>query len=339
MDKRVIFAVAGSGKTTYIIDKLNESKKSLIITYTENNFKNLRHKIIKKFGFFPTNIKVFTYFTFIHSFCYKPLLWFKYQTKGLTFKDCPIFANDEARFIDKSKRLYHSRISNLLDKNRILKDVNNRVEKYFDNLFIDEIQDFSGHDFNFLKKLSQANIDILFVGDFYQHTYDTSRDCKVNCSLHKDYAKYQLKFRDMGVTVELNALKKSYRCSPAICNFISQKLGIEIESHRKDDSEIHFISDEQEAQNIISSNEIVKLFYQGSSRYYCFSRNWGESKGEDNYNDVCVVLYKKALECFSKDELNSLPQASKNKLYVACSRARNNLYFIPIDIFKDLALK
>lgn len=32
MDKRVIFAVAGSGKTTYIVDSLSRDKRSLIVT-------------------------------------------------------------------------------------------------------------------------------------------------------------------------------------------------------------------------------------------------------------------------------------------------------------------
>lgn len=44
MDKRIIFAVAGAGKTTTIINKLSLEEDSLIITYTENNFKNLKKK-------------------------------------------------------------------------------------------------------------------------------------------------------------------------------------------------------------------------------------------------------------------------------------------------------
>ena len=41
MDKRVIFAVAGSGKTTYIVNNLFPEKRSLIITYTKNNYNNI----------------------------------------------------------------------------------------------------------------------------------------------------------------------------------------------------------------------------------------------------------------------------------------------------------
>lgn len=46
MDKRVIFAVAGAGKTTYIVNRLSRGKRSLIITYTNANYNNLRKKII-----------------------------------------------------------------------------------------------------------------------------------------------------------------------------------------------------------------------------------------------------------------------------------------------------
>lgn len=48
MDKRVIFAVAGSGKTTYIVDSLSRDKRSLIVTYTVGNYNNLCCKISEK---------------------------------------------------------------------------------------------------------------------------------------------------------------------------------------------------------------------------------------------------------------------------------------------------
>ena len=50
MDKRVIFAVAGSGKTTYIVNELSLEKRSLILTYTDGNYDNISRKILAKFG-------------------------------------------------------------------------------------------------------------------------------------------------------------------------------------------------------------------------------------------------------------------------------------------------
>ena len=40
MDKKLVLAVAGSGKTTEIINKVNYDDKTIIITYTENNYNN-----------------------------------------------------------------------------------------------------------------------------------------------------------------------------------------------------------------------------------------------------------------------------------------------------------
>ena len=72
MDKRIVLAVAGSGKTTEIINRLSENNRALIITYTQENCKILVNGIIEKFGYIPTGIKVYTYFTFLYSFCFKP---------------------------------------------------------------------------------------------------------------------------------------------------------------------------------------------------------------------------------------------------------------------------
>lgn len=73
MDKRIVLAVAGSGKTTEIINKINYNDKSLIVTYTENNYNNIKKKILEKFNEIPSNIRIYTYFTFLYSFCFLPL--------------------------------------------------------------------------------------------------------------------------------------------------------------------------------------------------------------------------------------------------------------------------
>jgi DNA helicase-2/ATP-dependent DNA helicase PcrA len=46
MDKSLILAVAGSGKTTLIVDKLNLEERFLLITYTINNTRNLKEAIV-----------------------------------------------------------------------------------------------------------------------------------------------------------------------------------------------------------------------------------------------------------------------------------------------------
>lgn len=339
MDKRVIFAVAGSGKTTYIINSLDLEKKSIIVTYTNNNYINLKARIIKKFGFVPMNIKLYTYYSFLHSFCYKPFLSDKLKTKGINY-EIPFnkFSkkSDLDHYTDEFGRLYSSRISKLLIERGLVDEINNRLSKYFDNIFIDEIQDFAGNDFNLLKELIKANVNILFVGDFFQHTFDTSRDGVINKNLHKNFANYKLEFKKAGLIIDTTTLNKSWRCSPTICKYISINLGIELESHKTEETNIIIISTKEEAIEVHSNSEIVKLFYQEHYKYNCYSRNWGDSKGEDRYFDVCVVLNKTTNEKFQKSKLNELASTTTNKLYVALSRTKNNLYLMPEELIKHI---
>lgn len=329
MDKRVIFAVAGSGKTTYILNQLSLEKRSIIITYTNNNIKNLKNGIIEKFGFFPDSVTLLPYFSFIYSFCYKPFLSYKYKTKGINYKpNLNRFAKqtDLNYYIDINNRIYSNRICKILENTGELCNVNSRLEKYFDNLFVDEIQDFAGNDFNFLKTITKANLDILFVGDFYQHTFDTSRDGSVNKSLHDNYDNYKEQFTKMGLDVDIESLDKSYRCRPSVCKFIADNFQIDIYSHKKEETVVELIETEEKAIEIFNDKKIVKLFYREHYKYNCFSRNWGDSKGENHYYDICVVLNKTTMGKF--EELDKLKPQTKNKLYVACSRANNNLYFV-----------
>lgn len=338
MDKRVILAVAGSGKTSYIVEQLDLEKDHLLITYTVNNVQNLRTKIIKRWGYFPENIRLFSYYNFLYAFCYKPYLHREFEAKGVNFKpNLNRFAVGTRRYIDSGNRLYSNRIPKFFEMQGTLNSIKNRLSKYFDQILIDEIQDFAGHDFNFLKTLVNANSDIVFVGDFYQHTFDTSRDGIVNSSLHNNFLDYQSKFRDMGLELDADRLSKSYRCSATVCNFISDKLGIKIESHRDDLTNISFVENQNEADIIFSDRSIVKIFYQNHHKYGCRSSNWGGCKGEDCYRDVCVVLNKTSLKKYHENSLSSLPPSSKNKLYVALSRARGNLYLVSDKLLKKRA--
>lgn len=90
MDKRVIFAVAGSGKTTYIVDHLSSEKRSLILTYTDSNYENLSRKILTKFnGIWPNSVTLMTYFSFLYNFCYKPYFADRVRAKGITYDSNP----------------------------------------------------------------------------------------------------------------------------------------------------------------------------------------------------------------------------------------------------------
>ncbi len=333
MDKRVIFAVAGSGKTTYIVNSLSLDKRSLIITYTDANYYNLSVKIAKKFeGFWPDNITLMTYFQFLYNFCYKPFLSDEIEARGI------IFANNQNRYIQQNNLFYYlssnryfyaNRLAFFLEKYHVVDDIMKRIKTYFDEFIIDEIQDISGRDFNFLEQLLGTDVNMLFVGDFFQHTFDTSRDGNVNCSLFSNQSAYEARFIAKGIQCDHVTLQNSWRCSRNICKFISEKLRIPISSNRgsSDNSTIRFVSELTEVAQVLNNNDIVKLHYQNSAKSGVGHKNWGDTKGEDKYQDICVLLNKTTMSKYLSDKLFELKPTTRNKLYVAITRARGNCYF------------
>jgi len=102
---------------------------------------------------------------------------------------------------------------------------------------------------------------------------------------------------------------------------------------------LEFLFNKNEIDAIIRNDNIIKLFYQEHYLYKCKSRNWGDCKGENIFDDVCVVLNKKSLDHYLKDKLKELSPQTKNKLYVAISRAHGNVYFIAEKDLEDYKLK
>ncbi|GAB2590090.1 DNA helicase UvrD [Nitrincola alkalisediminis] len=339
MDKRVVLAVAGSGKTSHIINKIDESSRALIVTYTENNYKNIKSRIMDKVGFIPAGVRVHTYFNFIYSFCLKPLLGNKIKSKGINW-DMPLSftlklnRNDPKFYLDGHNRLYHNRIAKLLDQYGVMHEVSERVEKYFDLVCFDEVQDFGGHDFNFICKLSPNIESLLLVGDFFQHTFDTSRDGNVNSNIHKNLDTYTQKLTQAGYTLDTELLSHSYRCSPTTCSFVSESTGIKIQSHRDDETKIQLVQSAKLADEIFYDENIVKLFFKDSKRYCGFTENWGATKGLDCYSDVCIVLNPTTLQHYKKNKLNELAPQTKNKFYVACTRAKRNIFLVPESLYR-----
>lgn len=208
-------------------------------------------------------------------------------------------------------------------------EVIQRTEQFFDIVCIDEVQDFAANDFNFLCKLANANLEMLLVGDFYQHTFDTSRDGNTQRSLHSCFEKYCEKLANSGYSIDLDSLSNSYRCSPCVCSFIENNLGITIQSHREDKVIVLFLDQDHKIDPIYANDSIVKLFFQKSDAYAGNTDNWGNTKGLDHFQDVCVALNPTTLKAFETEQLSQLKSMTKNKLYVACTRAKRNLYFVP----------
>jgi DNA helicase II / ATP-dependent DNA helicase PcrA len=342
LDKTVIFAVAGSGKTRKIIDNLNDKKRTLIITYTNANYENIRIRILDKFGYWPKNITLETYFVFLYGFCSQPYIQNALKLNGLIFSQQAekyTQKNVPKHYFNQQNKVYSNRLAKLLIETELTEKINARLEKYYECVCIDEVQDFAANDFNFLVMIFKSNVSFLCVGDFYQHTFDTGSDGQTNINLHKNFDSYKKRFTKAGLLVDTTTLSESFRCPEEVCNFVSDNLDISISSNKKTKGSVKILNDVGSFEPIYKDDNVVKLFWDSSYKYQCFSNNWGKSKGIDSYEDVCVILTRTASSAYQKGELAKMSDLSKSKLYVACTRTNRNLYLVPDNIFKKFYKK
>ena len=330
--KRAILAVAGSGKTTLLVNSVSLDKRCLLLAYTDNNADNLRTAIIQKFGCVPDNVMVSTWFSFVLNFLVKPfrvencpsIRWMFFPKSN----EVPRYARGIARFVSKEGGIYHCRSFEFVKKYIGEKKVLNRIGRFFDEVFIDEAQDFGGYDFDFIEMLGKADFSVTLAGDFFQHTYDTSNDGNKNRSLHSGLEQYR---KQVGKYYKLDeiSLAESHRCPPEVCQFISEKLGISIKSACSAcGSRPILLESKTAADAVVANDSIQKLFYNNAHKYNCKALNWGACKGL-SFEGVCVVLNKKTHKLYKQDRLLELEPITKNKFYVACSRTRGQLIFVP----------
>jgi DNA helicase-2/ATP-dependent DNA helicase PcrA len=225
-------------------------------------------------------------------------------------------------------------MAKVLDVHDCIPALQHRLERYYDKVCVDEVQDFGGHDFNLLKQIVQAKVEVLLVGDFYQHTYSTSTDGAVNKGLHDSYDRFKEALQSVGLIVDTTSLVKSHRCSTTVCSFIRDNIGVEIYEHSERPTQVSVVSELSQAAELHATPGTIKLFFQEHGRYGCYSQNWGDSKGCDHYQDVCVVLNAESWKRLSAGTLDEMAATSRNKLYVACSRARRDLYVMPDTLLK-----
>lgn len=182
----------------------------------------------------------------------------------------------------------------------------------------------------------KIDMNMFYVGDFYQHTYNTSADGKVNTSLFNNLNKYIERFEQAGAIFDDKTLIKSWRCGEPVCKYVREQLGINIYSNKGEQGGVEFVDSDDKITEIWLNPEIVKLHYQKDSSFGRGHRNWGDTKGEDCYQDICVLLNKTTMQAYKKGALQNLAASTRNKLYVAITRAKGNVYLIDEEYVKKL---
>lgn len=367
MAKQVILAVAGSGKTYHICHSIDPAKRNLILAFTHENVFNIQRELISKFKKIPELTTVSTFDSFVYHnliLPYEPSISAhfgceQFISKGITTIDPPpqrikssdgrmvpnirYFAKNKLpHYIDRGLRYYCSTLSELAlqvkcSKTTLVNRAAKRLNFFYDNVCIDEFQDFREHDYDLIVKLSKALNNATLVGDYYQHSVSAQNNSGRPFAKNKieiGYQEFLEKLKKEGFDIDETSLSKSRRCAPAICSFVSEKLGIRIASSGVNEGEVIWVNEDLDA--ILSDERITKLVYNNSDSYTFRSMNWSYSKG-DTMDSTCVILTN-GFEKLSEKNFSTegISRQTINRLYVALTRSRGNVYLIKASAFKSV---
>ena len=340
-NNKLVAAAAGSGKTTFLVEEALKikDKNVLMTTFTEANEAEIRKKIIQKNKFIPSNITVQTWFSVLLQHGVRPYqgYFFNQEIKGMNLVRgrSPAYANEndiEKHYFDKRHKIYSDKISKFLLKCNKASDgkVLDRLSRIYHYLFIDEVQDLSGFDLDFLRLLFNSSINTLLVGDPRQGTYSTS-----NSARNKKYAKSGILdfFRGVSnIEVDDQPLKINYRSIPAICG-LSNKLfpqhpQAQSGNRRSTDHDGVFLVRQKDVDCYLSRYKPMQLRNRRDVEVKDSARamNFGECKG---LSFKRVLIYPTTpIKKWLKDNDSNLAPVSCSKLYVAITRAEQSVAFV-----------
>ena len=120
--------------------------------------------------------------------------------------------------------------------------------------------------------------------------------------MHSSLEKFKERFKSSGFNFDDTTLLKSRRCSKTTCDFIQNRIGIEIESNENRITECELIENKEKVKEIFEDDNIVKLFLTRHYNYECRSDNWGACKGL-GFDNVCIVINDELLKEFKSGGL------------------------------------
>ena len=353
MAGKLIIAAAGSGKTTFLINRALSihDEKILITTFTEANEQEIKKKFIETNGCIPPNVTVQTWFSFLLQHGVRPYqsVIYDQHVTGLKLVNTksglkrywqgrPLYfgeADIPQYYFTKAMQIYSDKISKFVCRaNELTKGlVVSRLSRIYQHIFIDEVQDLAGYDLEIIKYLLGSNSEILMVGDPRQVTYHTHDEAK--------YGKYSegkieefLYNESKGSSIEIDkeTLNVSFRNKKDICSLANQLFpqyspcGYHDQPATSHDG-IFFISP-NDVEGYLNKYRPVqlrdKITVAVNPDYTAY--NFGDSKGL-TFDRVLIYPTKPMLNWFCDHQFD-LPFKSRCRLYVAITRARHSVAIV-----------
>lgn len=355
MKPKIFLAVAGAGKTYQICNNIDVNKRNLILSYTNENISNITKELTKKYKAIPENTIVMTFDLFLLKFFVWPyykiiqtqLFKKKYkEEKNLLlaskkFNSQKTWEMKRTNFfhyfqITKSNNyiLFNGEIATLalIDELRFNDGMTlfdkgiERINYFFDVLYIDEFQDYRKDKYNLMVKIMQKVKQGYMYGDFYQHSVSGQNNSGIPFGKSTTYNSFKKSMIKNGFDVDDASLIATRRCSENVCKFIRDNLGIKIFSDQsmKRVGNVNYVFDSNKMDNVLKSNKKIKIISLHNNSVWR-SISYGLSKG-NTYENTLVVLPDKYLSNESQGIHDVQDGSTKNKIYVALSRSTGDTY-------------
>jgi len=226
---RLTLAVAGAGKTTWIVDECgNELRPDavLAITYMRTNQRVLAAKL-GSLGGQHSLISVVGWYGFLISEIARPFLPAvlpNTRILGFDFHSPPQTGTPNTarrRYLTEEGLVRRVHLAQLC--NWILEGFGepaiNRLSRIYSRIYIDEVQDLAGYDLEILKKLFDSPIQLEMVGDVRQAVVSTSERERKN-GKYKGLGIWNW-FKDQERTgsLEIQQRNETWRCNQEIATF------------------------------------------------------------------------------------------------------------------------
>lgn len=350
MDNKLVIAAAGSGKTTFLVNRARElsDNKILITTYTEANEREIRKKFIELYGFIPANVTIQTWFSFLIQHGVRPYqsLIFEGTVKGLMLvnqksgfryisRGRPVYWGEKdlpQYYFTGSMQVYSDKISKFVCRVNELSNglVIDRLSRIYSHIFIDEVQDLAGYDLELIKLFMLSSSDVVMVGDPRQvtyHTHDEAKNKSYEDGKIEDYIIEQC--RQISVDIDKETLNVSYRNKKDICELANllypdyTACGYVHQDTTEHDG-VFFVkpADVDDYLNAFHPIQLRdKVTVPVNTQFEAL--NFGDAKGL-TFERVLIYPTKPMLDWII-DHSKIMKSQSRSKLYVAITRARHSV--------------
>ena len=341
-DSTLFEAAAGSGKTTMLVDLAlgDPRQRILLTTYTDENVNEIGAAIARATGYTPSNIDLLPWFTFLLKHAVKPFFWHagfgEVRINGVLLVNAQsaqrTFKTSANHYLTPDNLVYTDRLAELalyIDE-KTHGAVFERLRDIYDKVFIDEAQDLSGYELDFIKEMIRSGIQLVMAADQRQATYHTNYSSKNGPYRELGLHRY---LEDKGLAsmcrTDRQTLSGCHRCNQGILD-LANSLFPEYAAARSvrdvcQEDEllpcVHIVSNKSACSYIEQWNpSVLRNDVRTSVADNCHPQNFGASKGR-TYDRV-LIYPTGPIKDWLGDSTRDLKPQARSKFYVALTRAR-----------------